>query len=49
MFQSPEGEEGYKLAMTHYDNFVLKPQREGGGHNFYGEDIPKHLSSMFVY
>ena len=21
------------------DNFVLKPQREGGGNNYYGEDI----------
>lgn len=44
--ESPEGEEGYKLAMTQFNRFVLKPQREGGGNNIYGEDIPKHLKSI---
>ena len=24
---------------TDYDNLVLKPQLEGGGHNIYGKDI----------
>jgi len=28
------------------DGFVLKPQREGGGNNFYGEDVHKKLSPM---
>jgi len=28
------------------DGFVLKPQREGGGHNFYGEDVHQKLSTM---
>ncbi|CAH1404495.1 unnamed protein product [Nezara viridula] len=44
--ESPEGEEGYKLAMTQFNRFVLKPQREGGGNNIYGDDIPKHLRSI---
>ncbi|XP_014278447.1 glutathione synthetase isoform X2 [Halyomorpha halys] len=44
--ESPEGEEGYKLAMNQFNRFVLKPQREGGGNNIYGDDIPKHLKSI---
>jgi len=27
------------MAITEPDKFVLKPQREGGGHNIYGRDI----------
>ena len=33
-------------AIENPEHFVLKPQREGGGNNFYGEDIPKKLKQM---
>ena len=29
----------YILENGGYDSFVLKPQREGGANNFFGEDI----------
>lgn len=35
-----------KEAKTHPDKFVLKPQREGGGNNVYGKDIPKALEEL---
>ena len=33
-------------AIEHPEHFVLKPQREGGGNNFYGKDIPEQLKKM---
>ena len=33
-------------AIENPEHFVLKPQREGGGNNFYGQDIPKKLKQM---
>ncbi|KAJ2108483.1 Glutathione synthetase, partial [Coemansia sp. RSA 922] len=36
----------YDLAMANPSNYVVKPQREGGGYNTYGDDIPKLLSSL---
>ncbi|QPG73142.1 hypothetical protein FOA43_000448 [Brettanomyces nanus] len=35
-----------KLAFECPENFVLKPQREGGGNNIYKEDIPGFLRSI---
>lgn len=32
--------------MEHPEKFVLKPQREGGGNNIYGEDIKPFLQDM---
>ncbi|KAJ2741273.1 Glutathione synthetase [Coemansia pectinata] len=32
--------------MANPSNYVVKPQREGGGYNTYGDDIPKLLSSL---
>uniref|UniRef100_A0A914IEE7 Glutathione synthetase n=1 Tax=Globodera rostochiensis TaxID=31243 RepID=A0A914IEE7_GLORO len=32
-----------KDAIDHPDKYVLKPCREGGGHNFFGEKIPEKL------
>lgn len=29
------------MAIRNPEDFVLKPQREGGGNNIYGPDIPK--------
>lgn len=39
-------EEAIALALAAPDRFVLKPQREGGGHNIYGQDIPKTLKAL---
>ena len=30
-------------AIEHPENYVVKPQREGGGNNFYGEDVRRVL------
>ena len=35
-----------KDAVENYKNYVLKPQREGGGNNVYGEDIPVMLKKL---
>ncbi|KAF7724278.1 hypothetical protein EC973_001179 [Apophysomyces ossiformis] len=43
-----EGQKAYEMALNSPDGLVLKPQREGGGHNFYGKeivDILKNTSS----
>lgn len=34
------------MAMKSPEKFVLKPQREGGGHNIYGNDIPNTLKKL---
>ena len=31
------------MACERPEEFVLKPQREGGGHNFYGQDVATKL------
>jgi hypothetical protein len=33
---------------TNPDGFVLKPQREGGGHNTYGAEIPAKLDQLYA-
>ncbi|KAJ1456109.1 glutathione synthase [Pelagophyceae sp. CCMP2097] len=33
-------------ALAEPQRFVLKPQREGGGNNFYGEDLARELRAM---
>ncbi|CAL9729443.1 hypothetical protein MOUN0_G06942 [Monosporozyma unispora] len=43
---SPEGKEGQKLAIEQPEHYVLKPQREGGGHNVYKKDIPAFLNDL---
>ncbi|EPY53236.1 glutathione synthetase large subunit G [Schizosaccharomyces cryophilus OY26] len=43
---TPRGQEGIKLALENSDDFVLKPQREGGGNNTYGKDIPDLLNKL---
>lgn len=43
---SAEGITARKLAFSKPEDFVLKPQREGGGNNIYKEDIPKFLKSI---
>lgn len=43
---SSEGILAKKLAFENPENYVLKPQREGGGNNIYKEDIPKFLKDL---
>ena len=47
MDTTPAGLEARKLATDPEacKDFVLKPQREGGGNNFYKASIPKHLAA----
>jgi len=40
------GDKNVEKAMASPDRFVLKPQREGGGNNVYGEDIRPFLESI---
>ncbi|XP_059085218.1 glutathione synthetase-like isoform X1 [Tigriopus californicus] len=49
LYTLDKGEEGDKsvaMAMKNPERFVLKPQREGGGNNTYGDDIPPFLESI---
>lgn len=43
---SERGKQAKKLAFEKPGNFVLKPQREGGGNNIYKDDIPVFLQSI---
>lgn len=43
---SDEGKKAQKLAFENSENYVLKPQREGGGNNIYKEDIPGFLKKL---
>lgn len=43
---SSEGLAAYEMALTKYEDLVMKPQREGGGHNIYGEDILAELKKL---
>ena len=38
-FQGAEGDDAFDKAMKDPDRYVVKPQREGGGNNVYGQDI----------
>lgn len=43
---SPEGKAAAHTALQHPEKYVLKPQREGGGHNIYRSAIPDFLRSI---
>lgn len=43
---SEDGKTAQSLIKTTPENFVLKPQREGGGNNVYKEDIPGFLDKL---
>ncbi|RCH99452.1 hypothetical protein CU098_009412 [Rhizopus stolonifer] len=43
---SPEGLAAYKKALAEPEHLVMKPQREGGGHNIYGQDILAELKKL---
>jgi len=41
-----EGMEASKLALKDPSSYVLKPQREGGGNNFYGDEVAAAVKRM---
>ncbi|XP_055303782.1 glutathione synthetase-like isoform X2 [Sitodiplosis mosellana] len=41
-----EGQNALRMVLTDPAKYVLKPQREGGGNNVYGHDIPDVLRKM---
>jgi glutathione synthase len=43
---SSDGLRARKLAFSHSEHYVLKPQREGGGNNIYRSSIPRFLESL---
>lgn len=40
------GEAVVEMVLKNPEAYVMKPQREGGGNNIYGEDIPEKLKAM---
>jgi hypothetical protein len=46
--QNEDGDKAVKMALDCPERFVLKPQREGGGNNLYGEDI-RHVTKVFEF
>ena len=40
------GDRAYQIAMKSPEKFVLKPQREGGGNNMYGDEIVSFLEKI---
>ena len=44
--QSDKGDKAYEMAMKNPSRFVVKPQREGGGNNVYGDDIVPFLEKI---
>lgn len=41
--KNEEGEAAVRMVLDNPEKYVLKPQREGGGNNVYGSDIPMAL------
>lgn len=41
-----QGIDAYNTACSRPEGFVLKPQREGGGNNFYGKDVKLQLEKL---
>lgn len=36
----------FEDALAHPEKYVLKPQKEGGGNNFFDEDLRKNLTNF---
>ncbi|KAF7993853.1 hypothetical protein HCN44_011122 [Aphidius gifuensis] len=41
-----EGDKAVEMAMNEPEKYVLKPQREGGGNNIYGENVKTTLENI---
>lgn len=46
VLQNEAGDKAVQMALTNPTRFVLKPQREGGGNNVYGEDVKTVLKEI---
>ena len=44
--QTEEGKNSFEKAMKAPSRYVVKPQREGGGNNIYGDEIVSFLKSI---
>ncbi|KAL6079400.1 Glutathione synthetase [Balamuthia mandrillaris] len=44
--EDEEGDQAAQLALNNPDDFVMKPQREGGGNNIYNEEVRKALQTF---
>ncbi|CAI9580595.1 unnamed protein product, partial [Staurois parvus] len=44
--QGEEGDQTVKIALANPEHYVLKPQREGGGNNIYGDEIREVLEKV---
>lgn len=44
--KNENGDEVVNMVLKNPEGFVMKPQREGGGNNIYGIDIPDKLTVM---
>jgi len=44
--EGKEGDSAAKMALANPDRYVLKPQREGGGNNYYGDELVSVLKSI---
>lgn len=44
--KSEEGDKAVEMALENPERYVMKPQREGGGNNVFGADIPPVLRKM---
>ena len=42
----PEVQQAIDRALLNPHDFVLKPQKEGGGNNYYDDDIPTLLNKL---
>ncbi|CAL1287841.1 unnamed protein product [Larinioides sclopetarius] len=42
----PDGDEAVQMGIKNPDKYVLKPEREGGGNNLYGEDLKNLLEKI---
>lgn len=40
------GRDGFRIGLEPHRNLVLKPQREGGGHNIYGKNVRTYLGKI---
>lgn len=44
--ETTAGQEGFRVGTSTSRKLVLKPQREGGGHNLYGKDVKPFLTEF---
>ncbi len=44
--ETEEGKKHLEMLTLNPDNYVLKPQREGGSNNYYGQQILDHLKTI---